>query len=244
MTPVQYWLYTSAGLSTDLAIKMSFATTIAVILPTAASGTYRHHRMKATKWRIAAYMGVFTLLGGFVGANLAVHLPGEVLKLAFGAIGLVIGLRMLTVKISDVERPIRESPWLWIGLGFPIGVVTGILAIGGGIMVVPALALAGGFRMRNAVATSLGIMLFTSAGGIIGYIINGIGVTGLPEHTIGYIYWPAWLALTVSSIGTAQLGAIFAHRVPGRILSYFFIALIFYVGLDMLGAISWLAAHL
>jgi uncharacterized membrane protein YfcA len=53
MTPVQFWLYAAAGVNTDLAIKMSFATALAVILPTAASATYRHNRMKAVNWRAA-----------------------------------------------------------------------------------------------------------------------------------------------------------------------------------------------
>jgi uncharacterized membrane protein YfcA len=111
-------------------------------------------------------------------------------------------------------------------------------------MVVPALALLVGFSMRHAIATSLGTMLFTSFGATVGYVVNGIGVKGLPAHTLGYIYWPAWLALTVSSIPAAQLGADFANKLSGKILTYCFIALIFYVGLDMLGAITWVASRL
>jgi uncharacterized membrane protein YfcA len=102
---------------------------------------------------------------------------------------------MLTVKISDVERPVRTNLWLWAGLALPIGIITGLLGIGGGIVVVPVLVMALGFRMHNAVATSLAMMLFTSAGGIIGYVVNGINVTDLPDYTLGYIYWPAWIAL-------------------------------------------------
>jgi uncharacterized membrane protein YfcA len=244
MTPVQFWLYTSAGLSTDLAIRISFATTLAVILPTAASGVWGHHRQKAINWRAAIFMGIFTSICAFGGASLAVHLPGHALKIAFGALALIIALRMLTVRVTDTERPTRNNPWLWVVVAVPIGLITGILGIGGGIMVVPALVLALGFRMRNAVATSLAIMLFTSTGAIIGYVVNGIGAEGLPAHTIGYIYWPAWLALTVSSMITAQLGAIYAHRIPGRILNYIFIALVLYVSLNMLGVIHWISAHL
>ncbi len=242
MTPVQYWLYTSSGMSTDVAIKLSFATTLAVILPTAASGVLRHQQMKAINWKAAVFMGIFTSIGSFVGATLAVHLPGAALKIAFGALGLLIVTRMLTVKVSDVERPIRENLWLWGGLALPIGLITGILGIGGGILVVPMLVVVLRFCMRNAVATSLAMMLFTSAGGIIGYVLNGISATGLPAYTLGYIYWPSWIALTITSVGMAQLGAIYAHKIPGRQLNYIFIALIMYVSLDMLGVIGWIGS--
>jgi uncharacterized membrane protein YfcA len=239
MIPVQYWVYTSSGINPDIAIRMSFATSLAVILPTAISGVLRHQHHGAINWRIAAFMGVFTALGGLIGASLAAHISGSVLKMAFGAIGIIVGIRMLTVKVVDADRPVRENRWLWVGLALPIGIITGLLGIGGGVMILPILVLVLGFRMSKAVATSLGIMLFTTTGSIIGYIINGINVIGMPDYTIGYIYWPAWIALTITSTVMAQVGAHTAHKIPGRILNYLFIILVFYVGLDMLGVIDW-----
>jgi uncharacterized protein len=243
LTPIQYWIYTSAGLSTDLAIKISFATTLAVVLPTAASGVIQHQRQGGINWSAAIFMGIFTALGSFLGATLAARIPGSALKIGFGVLALIIVARMLTVKISDDERPIRENRWLWFGLALPIGLITGILGIGGGILVVPVLVLVLRFCMRNAVATSLAMMLFTSIGGIVGYVLNGMTATGLPDYTIGYINWQAWIVLSVTSIGMAQVGAIMAHRVPGKWLNYVFLALIFYVSLDMLGAIEWIAGR-
>ena len=191
MTPVQYWLYTSAGMSTDLAIKMSFATTLAVVLPTAASGAWQHHRQGGINWKAATFMGIFTSIAGFLGASIAARLPGSALKIAFGAVALAVGIRMVTVRISDVERPIRENRWLYIGLAVPIGLITGILGIGGGIFIVPILVLLLGYRMRYAVGTSLGIMLFTSAGAIIGYIVNGLNT---PAGHAGPYHWLYLLA--------------------------------------------------
>lgn len=88
MTPVQYMLYISMGLTTDLAIKLAFGTTLLVVLPTAVSGAWRHSRKEAVWWKAAITMGGFGLIGGFIGATLAAHLPGTALKVAFGAIGL------------------------------------------------------------------------------------------------------------------------------------------------------------
>jgi uncharacterized protein len=90
------------------------------------------------------------------------------------------------------------------------------------------------------VATSLAVMIFTSAGGIIGYIINGLGVAGLPDYSIGYVNLPSWFLLAITSVGTAQVGAITAHKLPARHLKYIFIIVMFYIGLKMLGVFDWL----
>ncbi len=238
MTPVQIWLYTSLGWSTDAAVKIAFATSLAVILPTAASGVWIHHKHHDIQWKPAIFMGFFTSAGSFAGATLASFISGSALKFGFGLLTLLIAIRMLTLKISDTERPTRQNRWLWFGLALPIGLITGLLGIGGGILVVPALVLVLRFCMREAAATSLGMMLFTSLGGIAGYIVHGLQASNIPAYTIGYIFWPGWIALTVTSILMTQLGAAAAHKIPGKKLNYLFVALLFYISLDMLGAIE------
>ena len=84
------------------------------------------------------------------------------------------------------------------------------------------------------------MMIFTSLGGVIGYIVNGLGVPGLPAYSIGYVNLPAWALLVVTSIGMAQVGAMTAHKLPARQLRYIFIAVMFYMGLNMLGVFDWL----
>ncbi len=241
MTPVQYWLYTAHGISSDIAIKLAFATSLAVILPTAASGVWQHHKRGCINWKAAAFMGIFTAAGSFLGAFLATNISGSILKIAFGVLTLLVAVRMLTVKIHDVDRPVRQNHWLWFSLAFPLGIITGMLGIGGGILVIPVLVLILRFRMHNAVGTSLAMMIFTSTGGIIGYIVNGLNIVELPPNTIGYIYWPAWLALGATSIILAQLGAIAAHKLHGSYLNYLLVVLLFYISLDMLGVIGWVA---
>ncbi len=239
LTPVQLWLYTSHGISESIAIRLAFATSLAVILPTAASGVWQHHKRGSINWRAAILMGIFTSAGSYLGATLASHISGSALKFSFGVLTLLVATRMLTVKFHDFDLPIRQNYWLWFGLAFPLGIITGLMGIGGGILAIPVLVLVLRFRMVNAMGTSLAMMLFTSLGGICGYVVNGLGAIGLPEYTIGYIYWPAWLALAATSITLAQLGAITAHKIPGRYLNYLLVILLFYISLDMLGIIRW-----
>lgn len=240
MTPVQYMLFTNMGLPTDLAIKLAFGTNLLVVLPTAASGAWRHSLKGAVNWKAAFIMGGSGMAFAFGGATLASHLPGAALKIAFGAVILASGVRMLTAPLPEAHLKPRDNPWLWVAWAVPIGIVTGIIGIGGGVLMVPVLVLALRFPMHKAVGTSLGIMLFTAVGGVIGYLISGLGVSGLPDYSIGYINLPSWGLLALSSVGMAQLGAITAHKLPAKWLKYIFIAIMFYMGLKMLGLFEWL----
>jgi hypothetical protein len=240
MTPVQYLIFTSLGIPADIAIKLAFGTSLLVILPTAASGAWRHSTKGAVWWKAAIIMGSCGLLAAFGGATLATHLSGAGLKIAFGAAALLAGIRMLTAKSPQIEEKPKDNPWLWAAWSIPVGLLTGILGIGGGILMVPVMVLALRFKMHNAIATSLATMLFTSAGGVIGYIINGLDAPNRPPYSIGYINLTSWFLLAVTSIGMTQLGAITAHKLPAKQLGYIFVALMFYMGLKMVGVFDWL----
>ena len=101
MGPVQYIVYTNMGIATDMAIKLAFGTNLLVILPTAISGTWRHHRQRAVFWKAAIIMGSCSLIGAFGGSTLATYLPGAALKVTFGAITLLGGIRMLISRAGD-----------------------------------------------------------------------------------------------------------------------------------------------
>jgi len=240
MTPVQYMVFTDMGLPADTAVKLAFGTNLLVVLPTAASGAWRHHRKGAVWWQAAFIMGGCGLFFAFGGATLATHLPGVALKTAFGIIVILSGIRMLIARQPQVEPESVDNPWLWVAWAIPLGVVTGLLGIGGGVLVVPVMVLALKFKMHNAIATSLAMMIFTSIGGVIGYIVSGIRVPDLPAYSIGYVNLTSWFLLALTSVGMAQLGAIAAHRLPASYLKYFFIVVMFYMGLKMIGVFDWL----
>lgn len=240
MIPVQYMLFTNMGMSTDIAMKVAFGTSLLVILPTVASGARRHHKNGAVWWKAAIIMGSCGFIAAFSGATLATYLPGEMLKIAFGTVVMASGIWMLISRPSKSEQEPKNNPWLWIAWAIPIGIVTGITGLGGGVVAVPVMVLALKFKMHNAIATSLAVIIFTSTGGVVGYIINGLGVPNLPAYSIGYINLPAWFLLAITSIGMAQVGAVTAHRLPAKQLRWVFIAVMFYVALRMLGVFDWL----
>ena len=67
--------------------------------------------------------------------------------------------------------------------------------------------------------------------------MNGHGVAGLPPATLGYVYWPAALALAAASAFTAPLGARLAHRLPVKALKRLFAVLLLALSLHMLHSV-------
>jgi uncharacterized membrane protein YfcA len=91
------------------------------------------------------------------------------------------------------------------------------------------------FPMHIAIGTSVASIILASLGGIVGYIVNGLGVSGLLPYSLGYVNLPIWLCLATTSIPLAQLGARAAHALPAKPLRYIFIAFMVYSGLRMIG---------
>jgi len=237
IVPVSYWIILAVGIPSDIAIRIAFGTSLMVILPTAISGTWRHNKKKAVRWKTSLILGACALVGALVGATLAAHLPGEVLEIGFGGLVLAVALWMglgLMPKLRREDEEPRENLRLVAACGFPIGMVSGLTGLGGGALIVPMLVLALNFPMHIAVGTSVASIIFASLGGIVGYIINGLEVPGLLSYSIGYVNLPIWLCLAATSIPLAQLGARAAHALPAKQLRYVFIAFMVYVGLKMI----------
>ena len=240
MVPVLYWVYTSMGFSPDIAIKVAFGTNLLVVLPTVMSSAFGHNKKGKVWWRAAIIIGIAGAIGAVIGATIASHLPGEVLKIFFG-LGILAGaLRMLTAKPPKLEQEPEDNPVLWAAWGFPMGIISGMIGIGGGVLMIPVMVLVLKFKMHRAVGTSAALMIFTSIGGVIGYIINGLGVEGIPPYSIGYVNLTSWLMLAVTSVPMAQVGVILAHKLPAKQLKYIFISLMIYMGLKMIGVFGWL----
>jgi uncharacterized membrane protein YfcA len=199
-----------------------------------------HHKKGAVLWKAGITFGIAGALGAFAGAFIASHLPGNVLTTAFGITVILGALRMLTAKPPKITDEPADSLAAFILWGIPLGIVSGIIGIGGGVLMIPIMVYFLKFRMHQAVGTSTALMIFTALGGAISYWINGWGVQGLPPYSTGYLNWYQWAILAGVSIPWAVVGAHTAHLLPAKQLKYLFIIVMFYMGLKMCGVFAYL----
>jgi uncharacterized membrane protein YfcA len=126
---------------------------------------------------------------------------------------------------------------LW---GFLGGYLSGLLGIGGGVVMVPILNILLKFPIHKAIGTSMAFIVFASIGGITTYLITGINTPGLPPYSIGYINILQLVVLVVASLPMSRFGVKAAHSLPEKKLRYIFVILLIYIGLKMMGVFQWL----
>ena len=89
-------------------------------------------------------------------------------------------------------------------------------------------------NIRNAVATSAACGFPIAIAGALGYIVAGWSNTTLPNGSSGYVYWPAFAAISITSLIFAPLGAKLAHTIPVPLLKRIFSVVLLILGIKML----------
>lgn len=231
MVPVLVSFFTRQGVSRDHVMDLALGTSMASIVLTAVSSVWSHHRHKAILWPVTLRMGVGVVAGTLLGTRLVAILPTRVLAGIFVIfLTYVAGQLILNIK----PHPSRQLPGP-AGLtaaGLGIGLVSGVVAIGGGALTVPFLAWCN-VHMRNAIATSAAVGLFISISGALGYASIQDDVTGLPWGTVGFVSLPAVGLISGAGMLTAPLGAVLAHRLPVPVIKRIFAVLLIVLGLKM-----------
>lgn len=238
IVPVTTTVFIGMGIPLDTAVKLAFGTCLLVVLPAAISGSLAHHRKGAVWWKAGITLGIAAAAGALLGSTITSQfISGAVIKIAFGAVILAAAVIMLTARPQKIEEEPKDKPRLWAAWGFPLGIVSGLIGIGGGVFMIPILTTALKFKMHRAIGTSLAMMMFSGAAGALGYLLNGLHASGLPAYSTGYVNWIAWASLAATSVAMAQVGARTAHMLPAKWLRLIFVAVMVYMGLKMIGAV-------
>lgn len=151
--------------------KLAIASSLAIVGSIAAVGSVPYIRAGLVNWRAALLFGAPGMAGTYIGAWLALFVSGTVQLTLFAAV--MLGASVLMLRPIDCERTGTALPravWKITLDGLIVGVVTGLVGVGGGFLVVPALVLLGGLAMRQAVATSLVIIALKSFSGFLKYL--------------------------------------------------------------------------
>ena len=153
------------GIPAHQAVSMS----LVIVGGTSVVGMLLNLRQGAFDLRAAAFFALSGIVGTFIGAKFTHLVSAPVLLLLFGALMLVVGIRMLRSGESTAQsqqcRPLR-----CLAIGVVVGVLTGFLGVGGGFLILPALVLFAGLEMKTAIGTSLAVIAVNCFGGLLGQL--------------------------------------------------------------------------
>ena len=233
IVPVLILVFQSNNFSPYVIVHMAIGTSLATIMFTSISSVHAHHfRHKAVRWDIVKKLTPGIIIGALLGAVIADFISAKILQQFFGFFELFVATQML---LNIKAHAARVLPGV-VGMtstGAGIGAVSSIVGIGGGTLTVPFLVWCN-VKMQEAVATSSACGLPIAVAGCIGFIVTGWNEITLPEYSFGYIYWPAFLSIVISSIFMAPVGAWLAHRLSASKLKRGFSLVLFLLGAKML----------
>ncbi len=226
------------GVSTEVLTHLAVGTSLATIVVTSISSVQAHHKRGAVDWGIVRALTPGIILGSCLGAVTASYLSGPQLQLAFGCFVLLIAAQM---GLGISASPHRELPGRagMFGAGSVVGWVSALFGIGGGSLTVPFLSWCN-VMMQRAVACSAACGLPIAVFGSLSYMWQGYGNSELPQWSTGYVYWPAFLGIVVSSSLCARLGASLAHRLPALLLRRIFSLFLLLVAIKLVAGSGYL----
>jgi uncharacterized protein len=232
MVPLLTIVFTRQSFAPEHIVHMAVATATATILFTSVASMREHQRHGAILWPVVAALAPGIVAGSFLGPQIVGGMSTAVLAAFFG---VFVATAATNILLDRKPRPTRELPGrgALVAVGGAIGLVSSMVGAGGAFLSVPFMT-ACNIDIRNCVATSAALGLPIAVAGTTGFVVAGLGASGLPSYTVGYVYLPALLVIVAASVVSAPVGARAAHRWPVRRLKRAFAILLYVLAAYML----------
>jgi uncharacterized membrane protein YfcA len=198
----------------------AIVASLIVVGVAATAGAFLHWRRGTLDLVVAGWFGGLGAVGAIAGARLGRLVPGEWLMVAFGVIAVTAGVMLLSRRGSPVRSAARPHLALVASTALGVGLLTGLLGVGGGFVIVPALALVVRLPMARAVGTSLAVIAINCAAGLT------TATVALDAHRM--IVTTVFTALALAGM---LIGARTASRARPDVLRRVFGVLVIAVGL-------------
>lgn len=200
MTPGIQVLLTTSGI-------VALATPLPVILPTALTGAYTYRKAGEIDTRAAAWMVLGGLPASAAGAALTEVIETPLLLVITAALlgWQAVSLLRGAGRVEPTTRR-RTTAVRFAAIGAAAGLVSGLLGIGGGIVMVPLMAGWLGMPLKRTLGTSLLA--------IVALVLPGTVVHAM----LGNIDWSIFAAIAVGAVPGARLGATLAIGTSERTL--------------------------
>lgn len=217
-------------------------TSLAVIVPVAIAGAAILGAGHQVDLPIGVALAIGSVVGAVLGARLSRRVSDAGLRRAFGIMATAVGLVLIGDAVLHAAgassglgtglKPNGMALWvLAITVGLVAGVLSGLLGIGGGAIMVPAMTLLMGLTQHAAQGTSLLVIIPTALSGSIAHFRMG----NIQMRTA------AWLS--AGGVAGAVAGAALALASPDQTLRLLFGCYLAFVGIRMLQARRTEVAH-
>ncbi|MDP9073596.1 MAG: sulfite exporter TauE/SafE family protein [Actinomycetota bacterium] len=185
---------------------IAVAAPLPATIPAAISGTRAYLRRGELDRDVARWSIIGGVPATIAGALLSGTVGGKTLLIGSGVVLAVVGARILLPITADnrIAGKARRRPGVVIPAAAAIGFFTGLLANGGGFLLVPLFVLVLGLTMPESAGTSL-------------IVIAVLSVPSLATHwALGHINWTVAAAFGIGAIPGAIVGSRLVTHIPAE----------------------------
>lgn len=212
-------------------MQMAIGTSLSTIVITFIASLYAHIQRGSVRWDIVWLILPGVLCGVLMGTSIAGYLPSSYLKSFFAIFLLFIAYRLFRGELAPAPGKML-SRWKMGGFASVVGALSGVLGVGGGLILIPFL-IRSGLDMRQATGTSVACGMFIGITASLCFMVLGQAHLDLAWST-GFIYWPAFLGVAVASVVFAPMGAALAYKLSPAVLKRVLAIFLVLVAIDML----------
>ena len=232
MVPVLAILFPAQGFPFETKMQVILATSMATIMFTSLSSVRAHHAKGAVNWQALWAMVPGILVGTFVGARVVKHLSTQFLGIFFICFLFYTATQMLVNVKPKASRTLPGRLGL-LAAGAALGFLSAMVSVGGAFFTIPFMTWCN-VPTITAIGTSAALGFPIAVFTTIANVFNGWDVPGVPQPSLGYVYLPALIGISITSVMMAPFGARLAHRLPVQTLKRIFAVLLYALGVRML----------
>lgn len=232
LVPLLASVFIYQGMNADNVVHLALGTALACMVVSSTANIRAHARRGNVLWPAFSGMAPGIALGAFMTTHMAAHVNSLYLSVFFAVFMALIAVTMfVNWQPKPSTAPTRFRDLFLVGAG--IGTVSALAAVGGGFMAVTYLTYKNA-PMKKAVGTSAAIGLPIAVAGTLGYMLSGWSQTQGDPGTFGFIYVPAFAAISITSFIAAPYGAGCAQKLPDTHLKKIFAVVSLALSLKML----------
>lgn len=205
----------------------------ATIVITSFSSAQRHYKLGNVVWDAVKILIPTLMLSTFVFTGIVSQLDKSLSSKLFAVLVAYMAIRMVISTKIQIKNTKKLTPLSSVIGGVLIGIVSSIAGIGGGGFIVPFLN-SRGVDIKKAIGSSAVCGMLLGLSGALSFMRSGWGVTEMPEYSLGYVYLPAVLGITITSFFTSKIGATTTSKLPVPTLKRYFAIMLCVIALNML----------
>jgi uncharacterized membrane protein YfcA len=221
-------MFAQQGFAPQYLMHFAIGTSLAAIVAGSWSSFRTHHLHGAVDWAVVKAMIPGLLAGVLLGSIFARFVNAAFLKYFFlGFMTLIIVQLVFNIR-PKASRQLPGRAGLSAMAAF-IGLCSSWFGGGAAAVGVPFLTWCN-VATHRAIGTVAALGFPVAIAGAIGYAIAGLDVPQPPKWSVGFVYLPAFIGISVTSVLVAPFGARLAHKLKGPTLRRIFAVFLVLVG--------------